>query len=468
MMKKLLNTFAVSLFGLGFSICLIAQEQKSISTVNQPLILEDVTIIDGTGSLPQPSLNIFIEDGKITSISKRGKRKYPENAKVINLKNKFIIPGLIEMHTHLFDEEVCRTLLAYGITTMRIPAASPGESVEMRNRIASGEVSGPGIFTAGDLLDGPGSTSGGITVNSEEEIREVVRKQIATGIDYIKLYSSLTPELVKAAIDETHKHGLKVIGHLGRTSWTFAANSGIDALCHSAMSGPIWELIPVEKRDRFYNLSCPVKGFDPDLFKEWGENFDIDGPEMTELTKALVNNKVTVDPTLVMMEAMIWGNDSTYLDIMEPDSISRNFTEKWRNGKLHPYTSWWSDEAHRNAKLLFPVFQKIIKRLWDNGVLITSGTDLGNPWLSPGVSLYRELELLVDAGIPVLEVIKIATKNGAEALDISDEAGTVEVGKQADLLILNSNPAEGVKNIRNLEFVIKKGEIFYPASLLSK
>jgi len=75
---------------------------------------------------------------------------------------------------------------------------------------------------------------------------------------------------------------------------------------------------------------------------------------------------------------------------------------------------------------------------------------------------------LVDAGIPVLEVIKIATKNGAEALDISDEAGTVEVGKQADLVILNSNPAEGIKNIRNLEFVIKKGEIFYPASLLSK
>jgi len=467
-MKKLINTFTVLIFGLCFSICLIAQEQKSISTINQPLILEDVTIIDGTGSLPQPSLNIFIEDGKITSISKRGERKYPKNAKVINLKNKFIIPGLIEMHTHLYNEEVCRTMLAYGITTMRIAAASPRESVEMRNRVASGEVFGPRIFTAGDLLDGTGSTSGGILVNSEEEIREVVRKQIATGVDYIKLYTSLTPELVKAAIDETHLHRLRVIGHLGKTSWTFAANSGIDALCHSAMSGPIWELIPIEKRDRFYNLSCPINGFNPDLFKEWGEAFNIDGPEMTELTKALVNNKVTVDPTLVMMEAMIWGNDSTYLDIMEPDSFSKNFTEKWRNGKLHPYTSWWSDEAHSNAKLLFPIYQKIIKRLWDKGVLLTSGTDLGNPWLSPGVSLYRELELLVNAGIPVLEVIKIATRNGAEALKILDEVGTIEIGKQADLVILNSNPVEGIKNIRNLEFVIKKGDIFYPANLLSK
>lgn len=467
MKNKLKNTFTV-IFGLCFSISLIAQEKKSISTINQPLVLEDVTIIDGTGRLPQSSLNIFIEDGKITSISKKGERKYPNNAKVITLKNKFVIPGLIEMHTHLYSEEVCRTMLAYGITTMRIPAASPKESVEMRNRIASGEITGPRIFTAGDLLDGTGSTSGGIPVKSEEEIREVVRKQIATGVDYIKLYTSLTPELVKAAIDETHLHGLKVIGHLGRTSWTFAANSGIDALCHSAMSGPIWELIPFEKRDRFYNLSCPIKGFNPNLFKEWGETFNIDGPEMTELTKVLVKNKVTVDPTLVMMEAMIWGNDSTYLDIMEPDSISKILINKWRNGKLHPYTSWWSDEAHSNAKLLFPIFQKIIKRLWDNGVLITAGTDLGNPWLSPGVSLYRELELLVNAGIPVIEVLKIATRNGAEALNILNEVGTIEVGKQADLVILNSNPAEEIKNIRNLEFVIKRGEIFYPANLLSE
>lgn len=86
----------------------------------------------------------------------------------------------------------------------------------------------------------------------------------------------------------------------------------------------------------------------------------------------------------------------------------------------------------------------------------------------PGVSLYRELELLVNAGIPVIEVLKIATRNGAEALNILNEVGTIEVGKQADLVILNSNPAEEIKNIRNLEFVIKRGEIFYPANLLSE
>lgn len=389
--KKL---FPVLIIGLILSISINAQEPKSNSGINQPLILEDVTIIDGTGKLAQPSSYILIENGKITSIGKKGKIKYPGNARVLKLKNKFVIPGLIEMHTHMYDEKVCRALLASGITTMRIPAASPKESTELRTRIASGEIIGPRIFTAGNLIDGPGSTSSNLIVKSEEEVHEAVRQEIKTGVDYVKLYTSLTPELVKAAIDEAHLHGVKVIGHLGRTSWTFAANSGIDALCHSAMSGPIWELIPTEKRDTYLNLSCPVDGFNPNLFKEWGENFNIDGPEMKELTKALAENKVTIDPTLVMMEAMIWGNDSTYLNHMETDNVSKAFTKQWRNGNLHPYTSWWSDEAHSDAKNLFPVFQKIIKCFWDNVILITAGTDLGNPWLAPGVSLHREFELL--------------------------------------------------------------------------
>ena len=93
---------------------------------------------------------------------------------------------------------------------------------------------------------------------------------------------------------------------------------------------------------------------------------------------------------------------------------------------------------------------------------------MGNPWITPGVALHREFELLVYAGIPPLEVIKIATRNGAEALNIMNEAGTIEIGKQADLVILNSNPAENIKNTRKIDMVLKKGVIYYPSELLSK
>jgi len=441
-------------------------EKKSL------LILENVTIIDGTGNLPQPSSDIFIEGGKIIRICKTGKFEYQEDAEVLTLNNKYVIPGLIEMHAHMYGpryyEEVNKTLLAFGITTVRNPGASAEEIVAFRKRLVSGEITGPRIFTAGWLIDGPESPFDYIKVKTEEEIREAVRRQAKVGVDYIKLYTSLTPSLVKAAIDEAHALGLEVIGHLGYTSWTFAANVGIDALLHSAMAAPLWELMPVEKRDRFYDLANPTRNFNPDLFKEWGESFDIDGPEMEKLTKALVDNNVVVDPTLVMMEAMIWGNDSSYKEILEPDFAPNDFTDEWRNNKLHPYTSWWSDEAFYEAQKLFSVFSEIVKRFYENGVLITAGTDVGNPWITPGVSLHREFELLVKAGIPPLEVLKIATYNGAKALHILGETGTVEVGKQADLVILDSNPIDNIKNSRNIEYVLNKGEIYKPSELLSK
>lgn len=432
------------------------------------LVLEDVTVIDGLGNLPQPASNIFIEKGKIIRICKKGDYKIPKNAQVMNLRDKHVIPGLIEMHTHMFSEEVCKTMLAFGITSARIPAASPNAGTGMRSKTASGEVIGPRILTAGDLIDGHESTTGYcLIVKTEEEVRETVRQQAKTGIDYIKLYSSLEPNLVKAAIDEAHSLGLEVIGHLGKTSWTFAANAGIDRLCHSAMSGPIWELIPGEKREKFLKLSCPIKGFNPDLFMEWGETFDMDGPEMKGLTQALVDNKVVVDPTLVMMEAMIWGDDSNYKEVLEPDFAPENMAKGWRKENLHPYTSWWSKEAFASAKKLFPTFSKIVKRLYDDGVLITAGTDAGNPWVTPGVSLHRELELLTNAGIPALEVIMIATYNGAKALNISDEVGSIEVGKQADLVILDSNPIEDIKNTRKIVSIFKNGKLYKPSELLS-
>jgi hypothetical protein len=234
------------------------------------------------------------------------------------------------------------------------------------------------------------------------------------------------------------------------------------------MSGPIWELIPVKKRNGFLKLSCPIKGFDPDLFKEWGETFNIDGPEMKELTKVLVDNKVVVDPTLVMMEAMIWGNDSDYKEILEPDFAPENIAKGWRKEDLHPYTSWWSEEAFISAKKLFPTFLQIVKHLYDGGVLITAGTDAGNPWITPGVSLHREFELLNSAGIPPLEVIMIATHNGAKALDISDEVGSIEVGKRADLVILDSDPLEDIRNTRRIVSILRNGKLYKPFELLSQ
>ncbi len=435
------------------------------SQSNQILVLDGVSIIDGTGSSLKSSMSITIKNGKITGISKQGETDYPIDAKILKLDNKYVIPGLIEMHSHMNGEleEISKTMLSFGITTLRNPAASAEAMVEFRDKIAAGEAIGPRIFTAGELIDGPGSVAPfGTIVETEEQVREEVRRQAKIGVNYIKLYSSLPPHLVKVAIEESHSLGLEVIGHLGYTSWTFAANAGIDGLLHSCIATPLWELIPEDKSDKFRNLANPTKDFNINLIKEWTENFDINGPEMKNLTKALVDNNVVVDPTLVIMEAMFWGNDSKLLEILEPDFAPKDAAEYWRNFKQHPYTNGWSDEAFDEAQKAFPVFLQMVKQFYDSGVLITAGTDEGNPWMTPGVSLHRELELLVKAGIPALEVLKIATQNGAQALHILDEVGTIEVGKQADLIVLSENPIENIKNTRKIEMVFQAGKLIEP------
>ena len=127
---------------------------------DQMLILEGVTIIDGTGNPPMLSSSIAIKDGKIIYIGEKGKFKYPDDATLLTLENRYVIPGLIEMHAHMYDakyqEEVLKTMLAFGITTFRNPAASVVESVELRKRLVAGEIIGPRMFTAGWLIDGPG------------------------------------------------------------------------------------------------------------------------------------------------------------------------------------------------------------------------------------------------------------------------------------------------------------------------
>ena len=394
------------------------------SQSNQILVLDGVSIIDGTGAPLKSSMCITIKNGKITAINKQGGIDYPINAKILKLDNKYVIPGLIEMHAHMDVkefEDICKTMLAFGITTLRNPAASAKDMVEFRDKLVAGEAIGPRIFTAGELIDGPESIAPFANkVETEEQVREEVHRQAKIGVDYIKLYSSLPPELVKVAIDESHSLGLEVIGHLGYTSWTFAANAGIDGLLHSAIATPLWELVPADKSDKFRNLANPTRNFNPNLIKEWAENFDINGPEMKNLTKALVDNNVVVDPTLVIIEAMFWGNDPSYKENLEPDFASKSVAEFSQNYEVHPYTRRWSDEAFHEAQIAFPIFLQIVKQFYDSGVLITAGTDVGNPWITPGVSLHRELELLVKAGISELEVLKIATKNGAQALHILD------------------------------------------------
>jgi imidazolonepropionase-like amidohydrolase len=393
------------------------------------VILEGASLIDGTGSPPRNDSVVILKDERILTVTDRGNyTDYPKDSEIVNLTGRFLIPGLFDMHAHVagvldssynqtVSENTLKALLDNGITTIRNPAGPTKESVALRDAVAAGQIKGPQIFTAGRLINGlPFPTRFVETIaNTEAEVREEVKSQADAGVDYVKLYVGLYPNLVKTAIDEAHNQGIKAIGHLYLTSWTDAANLGIEALTHGVPVSPF--LLSKDKREIFIeNGRGPFDHF------LWLNLVDLNSTKIYEMINALVKNKVPVDPTLSIYEAML-------------------------------------KDDPQNQHLWSKVLQ-LTKILYDHGVTIMSGTDIPNFGLIPGTSLHHELELLVKAGINPLNVIKIATSNAAEALGILDDVGTIEAGKQADMIILNANPIRNIRNIGAIEGVIEDGQVF--------
>lgn len=402
-------------------------------------VLHGATLIDGTGSAPKSDSVVIINGNKIIAVTNQSENldQYfnklngtQTGVRFLNLSGKYIMPGLFDMHAHVggvlkdsYDratsENMLAALLNHGITTIRNPGGPTNESVSLREDILSGKITGPEIFTAGRLLNTPELPIPFIEkqVTTEEEVIEEVRRQAASGVDFIKLYVGLNPELLKVAIDEAHHQGIKVIGHLYLTSWTEAANLGIDFLTHVV---PVSPFLLSEGKQRIFNLT----GGDPFDHSLWLDLVDLSSKEISNMIDSLVRNQIPVDPTLNVYEAVL--KQGTY----DPQNQQR-----------------WN-------KVL-----QLAKIMHERGVQILSGTDIPNFELVPGKSLHHELELLAEAGIKPMDIIEIATINGAKALSIINHTGTIEPGKQADMLILSANPIEDIENIGKIDAVISNARI---------
>jgi imidazolonepropionase-like amidohydrolase len=434
---------SISQNGSSLSSSLSPDTMNNNDTIS---VLVGPTLIDGTGDPPKPNAVIIINGNKIVAVTNETEyhdqyyyysltNNETARVNILNLTGKYVIPGLFDMHAHVagvrknsynqnFSENALEMLLDYGVTTIRNPAGPTNQSIALKHNVSEGNIEGPEIFTAGRLLNGPQIAIPFVEkqISTEEEAREEVRNQAEAGVDFVKLYVGLPPNLVKAAIDEAHSQGIRVIGHLYMTSWTDAANLGIDALTHGVPVSPF--LLPSgDKREQF--LENGGGPFDHFL---WLDLVDLNSMEIKEMIHALVENDIPVDPTLSIYEAML--KDDGYDD----------------DGFSNPQNQL------RWAKVL-----QLTKMMYDNGVQILSGTDIPNFGLIPGASLHNELELLAEAGIKPLEVIEIATNNGAKALGIDDIVGTIQAEKQADMIVLSANPVENISNTKKIEAVIVDG-----------
>jgi imidazolonepropionase-like amidohydrolase len=434
------------------------------------LILEHVTVIDGTGRPPVPGQSIVIEGDRIVRVASAGAVGPGERGRRIDLRGRYVMPGLIDMHAHMafgpvqmtsvngapaarlmFDARVgrdfARELLQWGVTTVRNPAGPTREAIAIRDAIRRGELPGPRILTAGEVIDQMPFEGLAATVRSVDDVRAEVNRQADAGVDFIKLYAGLTPPLVKAGIDAAHARGLQAVGHLWLTDWKTAADLGIDGIVHA---------LPLSDRQLPESARATyMKGIaGTQAMFQWFEHADIAGAEMTAAARAMAERGVSFDPTLVTVEAMFFGDESRFTAQPSLARVTRVLVENWA---AFTRSMGWTADDYRRAKLQFPKALELVGRLHRAGVRIVAGTDLAMPWVIPGEGLHRELELLVRAGLSPLEAIAAATGNAARALRLEHEIGTIAAGRRADLVILSRNPSTDVTATRAIVSVMQGG-----------
>ena len=430
------------------------------------LVLNHVSVIDVAGGVAEPDRAVEVEGTQIRAVLPAKGYRVPIGAQVLDLPGRYLMPGFVEMHAHVlfppldedgrplpsFDRETAiallRTLLFKGITTARDPGDATEAAVAVRGLLTRGVVVGPRLLTAGRILTtAPMHHAIYTTVTNEKEVREEVDWQADAGVDFIKLYQELPPELVRAGIDEAHRRGVRVIGHLQSTTWTDAARMGIDFITHAAPWAA--EYLAPAARTTYH----------PSMFGRvyWLQHLDLNSPSTQEMVTALVEHHVSVDPTLMAFRTKFWGDDPRYTDnprrAEAPPKLWAGFARRSNTGD-------WTPDQYRAARAQWPKLLALVKLMYDRGVLLTVGTDTPFPWIVPGVSFHEELRLLADAGIPVPGVLRMATLNAGRAMKLN--IGSIEPGKDADLVVLRANPLDSLQNTESIEIVVKAGKIFKP------
>lgn len=445
------------------------------------MALDRVHIIDTERGLVNGTRCIRIEGDRIVAVTRAGSRRCLRDARVLQLTGRYVMPGLIDMHAHLTlgPAEIRRErgrmtmaaepsdeiadhnalqLVAFGVTTIRNPGGDLAAAARYKARRARGELTGPESFDAGKIINNSadirGLTAG---VKTAEEIRRQVAEQAAAGADWIKLYTGLSPELLSAGIEAAHGHGLPAIAHLDRIAWPDALSMGLDGIVHLMPISP--DLLDAESRQAWQANARPGTF----AFFEWWEHFDPDGPGADRLIESFETHRPVFDATLVAFHAaFVQDRDSFYKDdsrrLAHPRLLAN--WEDW-----FTFTVGWELDDFERARAIWPRVQRMAKRIYTSRARVTIGTDLGNPWIAPGISMHREMALLAEAGVPIGCVLAAATVHAAGALGAGDRLGRIMEGFEADLIVLDANPLDDIANTQAIHAVLLDGHWLDSAEL---
>ncbi|MEO6870334.1 MAG: amidohydrolase family protein [Ginsengibacter sp.] len=452
-----------------FTVNAFAQEKFSAETnkyigYNDPVtVFKNALLIDGTGNVAKPHQTIIISNGKIDWVGDDAKANVPQGAKTIDLNGKALMPGLVMTHEHIYISVFSRTpqnlnlrqlpvtfprlYLACGATTIRTTGCiEPYSDIRIKKDIDAGIVPGPSIELTAPYLQGQGSAFQQMNeLKGPQDAVSFVNYWADQGFTSFKAYMNIDKPTLKAAIEAIHKRHLQITGHLCAVTYREAAELGIDHLEHGFFESTDFVKGKIENE-------CPADNTQSLV------NLKLDGDSVKSLMQFLINKKVGVTSTLAVVEdysANQKGPSENLLSMFSPDNRDY-YLKQYAHIESMKATS---PQVGTMLNTAFTNNAKMEKMFYDMGGLLSVGTDpTGSGGIIAGLGNWRAIELLVEAdGFTPLQAIKIATLNGAITLGFEKNIGTIEQGKNADLLIIDGDPSKNISDIRKVEWVFKNG-----------
>ena len=434
----------------------------------QTIAFTHANVIDGTGAPVKKDQTVIIRWGKIAQIG--GALKIPPGAQTVDTTGKYMIPGLWDMHTHVagitadpkWGKSLLPQYLAAGITSIRDMAGDIDALKSWQSQQAAGELAGPRMFVCGPFIDGSTQGFGFATdvraATTPEEGRALVRELKAKGVDFIKVGSQLSRATFMAIADEAKKLKVPFVGHVpDAVTPSEAARAGMKSQEH--LFGIALETSSKGDELRQQLVDARAKQDTPAVVRLVAESQQTtDDAKARALFAEFKKNGTWIVPTLAWTQITSTLSERTDDPGLKP--LPADLQKQWAPGQ-----KVMSDGAQKYYARKYESDAKLVGMMNTAGVQILAGSDSLDPYVFPGSSLHRELELLVKAGLTPMQALQAATIQPSRFFGIQMGLGTIERGKNADLVLLDANPLEDIRNTRKVFAVMWAGR-YYPKAQL--
>ncbi len=412
----------------------LVSRPASIPPVESPVAIVGGTLITGLDDTQIRESAVIFENGRIIYAGKLAGAPIPQNAQIVDAKNRWLIPGLIDMHVHLDEVITPEMFLKFGVTSVRDVGS---RLVTIQRWRAKHSV--PHIFWMGRNIDeGTPSWWGAVAVKGPAQVPGLLDDMVNQGVDGVKLYVNAGPDVARSVIEQAHERGMPVTAHPGKTSPKRLSEDGIDNIEHVSQL--------------FLDLCDASTSVNPGYFAGYkrAAETDLYGPRTKALVATLNANHTAITPTLTVSIMPLDKNETRRY------AGWTSVPPRWRNEWKRSYwdfisTKGWTTKQMLAADSACSNYRKLVTLLYRAGVPLIAGTDTPAPNVLPGAGLLVELELMGECGIPPVELIRSATSRAASILRREDDVGAIAAGRCADILVLTADPTKDIKNLHKIE-----------------